>query len=54
MKDEILEELWKSKDEVAKEYGYDIDRLVKELREKEKKETAPIIDLAYKRKTTVC
>ena len=36
MKNEILEELWKTKDQIAKEYGYDVGKLVKALRQKEK------------------
>ncbi|MBU1613686.1 hypothetical protein KJ693_00055 [bacterium] len=46
MRNEILEELWQSKDAVAKEYGYDIDRLVKGLREKEESEKVRVIDLS--------
>jgi predicted AlkP superfamily phosphohydrolase/phosphomutase len=44
MKNEILEELWKSKDEVAKEYRYNIDKLVKELRKKEKCVKVAVVD----------
>ncbi len=36
MKNELLEELWKIKDQVAHEYGYDIEKLVEGLRKKEK------------------
>jgi len=32
MADEIIEELWKIKDAIALEYGYDIDALVAHLR----------------------
>ena len=46
MRNEVLEELWQSKDAVAKEYGYDIDRLVSGLREKEKSEKVRVIDLS--------
>lgn len=45
MRNEILEELWQSKDAVAKEYGYDIDKLVRGLREKEESDKARVIDL---------
>ncbi len=48
MKNEILEELWQAKDAVAKEYGYDIDNLVKGLREKEKFEKNRVINLNTK------
>ncbi|MEW5768069.1 MAG: hypothetical protein AB1797_10695 [bacterium] len=45
MKNEILEELWKSKDEIAQEYRYNIDNLVEELRKKEKDVKAIVVDL---------
>ena len=32
MKDEVLEELWAIKDEIAKEHGYDLHALVAHLR----------------------
>jgi len=44
MKNEILEELWKSKDEIAQEYKYNIDKLVEELRKKEKDVKATVVD----------
>ena len=36
MVDEIIEELWRVKDEIAREYGYDIHRLLEYLRGVEK------------------
>lgn len=45
MKNEILEELWKSKDEIAKEYGYNIDMLTNALRKKEEGVKATVVDL---------
>ena len=50
MKDEILEELWKSKDEVAEEYSYNIDKLVEDLRKKERCVKATVIDLTFENK----
>lgn len=50
MKNEILEELWKVKDQVASEHGYDIHRLVNELRKKEKKAKVSIVDLSLPHK----
>ncbi|MBI5416658.1 hypothetical protein HZA55_01720 [Candidatus Poribacteria bacterium] len=44
MKNEILEELWKSKDEVAQKYKYNIDKLVEELRKKEKLVKSKVVD----------
>ena len=38
MKNEILEELWKVKDQLAEDCGYDVKKLVKGLRAKEKAE----------------
>ena len=46
MKDKILRALWKTKDQMAKEYGYDIGKLVKELRRKEREETNKVVDLS--------
>lgn len=46
MKNEILEELWKIKDQIGQECDYDIDKLANELRAKEKKEKAPIVDFS--------
>ena len=34
MKDEILEELWKTKDDIAKECNYDIQKLFQNLKDK--------------------
>jgi ATP-dependent Zn protease len=50
MKNEILEELWKAKDELGEEYGNDIDALAKALIEKEKNESNHIIDLSHNKK----
>ena len=54
MENEVLEELWKSKDEVAESHGYDIEKLAKALREKQKLESAEIVDLSMEsaRETT--
>jgi hypothetical protein len=51
MKNEILEELWKSKDDIAKKYNYNIRRIVTELKRKEKKENVPIVDFSKGEKT---
>ncbi|MBF0275118.1 MAG: hypothetical protein HQK84_07790 [Nitrospinae bacterium] len=50
MKDEIIEELWKVKDEIAKEHNYDIDKLVETLREREKTEKRKIVDFSEEQK----
>jgi hypothetical protein len=46
MKNEILEELWKIKDEVSELHDNDIDILVKNLVEKEKGEKA-VVDFSH-------
>ena len=46
MKNEILEELWQVKNQVAFEHGYDIDKLAKELRKKEKSAKRSIVDFS--------
>ena len=50
MKNEILEELWKIKDQLAKENDYDIEKLVKRLRAKEKAE-GNVVNLTLQAKT---
>jgi hypothetical protein len=47
MKNEILEELWKVKDELGEKYGNNIDALAKALKTKEKDETNKVIDLSH-------
>ena len=43
MADEIIKELWAVKDALAKEAGYDVDKLVELLhaRQKQRKENSP-------------
>jgi ATP-dependent Zn protease len=50
MKNEILDELWKVKDELSEEYGNNIETLAKALLEKEKKDSSRTIDLSDKKK----
>ncbi len=49
MKNKILEELWKVKDQLAEDYSYDIEKLVKGLRVKEKAE-GNVVDLTLQTK----
>ena len=35
MKDKIIEELWRVKNELAQQFGYNLDRLTAALRQKE-------------------
>ncbi|MEK7224853.1 MAG: hypothetical protein AAB221_04135, partial [Bacteroidota bacterium] len=48
MKNEILEELWKIKDQIARECGNNIDTLADKLRAKEKDEKVPVVDFTSK------
>ena len=50
MENEILKELWKSKDKIAHEYRYNIDKLVEELRKKEKCVKTTVVDFTSDRK----
>ena len=44
MRDEIIEELWQIKDELAREAKYDVHVLCRELRAKQTTSTARIVD----------
>ena len=44
--DPILEDLWQVKDELAREAGYDIDRIFAELRAAEAQQPGPLIHSA--------
>ena len=51
MSDEIIEELWRIKDSIAREHGYDIEALVAYLQSKEKAEGRQVVDLSAIKKT---
>ena len=52
MSDEIIEELWRIKDSIAQEHGYDIEALVAyRVQSKEKAEDRQIVDLSAMKKT---
>ena len=40
MADEIIEELWRIKDDMAREHGYDVDRLAAYFRRREREREA--------------
>lgn len=44
MKNEILEEVWRNRDEFAREHNYDIDSMVAALQEMEKQPLTRTID----------
>ena len=50
MTDEIIKELWKVKDTIAREYEYDIDALICHLETKQKSKNYRIVDLHALRK----
>lgn len=50
MSDEIIEELWRIKDSIAREHEYDIEALVAYLQSKEKAEGRQIVDLSAMKK----
>lgn len=45
MADEIIKELWKVKDAIAKEYGFDVRSLVAHLRARKHEEGKQVVDL---------
>nr|VFJ61111.1 MAG: hypothetical protein BECKFW1821A_GA0114235_111110 [Candidatus Kentron sp. FW] len=45
MKDEVLQELWEIKDELARESGYDIEALFETLRAVQAASTCPTVNL---------
>ncbi len=45
MSDEIIRELWRVKDELAKEFNYDIDALVAEIRRRDKESGEDVVEL---------
>lgn len=44
MADEIIEELWRIKDDMAREHGYDIERLAAYLRRREREWSRQVLD----------
>ncbi|MBI4768679.1 MAG: hypothetical protein HY787_29515 [Deltaproteobacteria bacterium] len=44
MANEIIKELWKIKDDIAEEFGYDVKAFVSKLRAKKKEEDKRIVD----------
>ncbi len=44
MRNEILEEVWRNRDAFAKRHNYDLDAMVKELRELERHALGPLVN----------
>ena len=49
MSDEIIKELWQIKDSIAREHGYDIERLVAHLRKRKRPKGQQVVDLRARR-----
>lgn len=49
MSDEVIRELWRVKDEIAKEFNYDIDALVADLRRRQEESGRPVVDLSRRK-----
>ncbi len=45
MTDEIIEEVWREKEELAKEFHYDLNALAEELRKREKESGRKVVNL---------
>ena len=48
MPDEIMKELWTIKDQSAKAADYNVDELCRRLNERDRKTSAPVVDLSLK------
>jgi hypothetical protein len=46
MTDEIIQEVWQAKSELAKQFNYDLDALAVELRKREKESGRMVVNLA--------
>ena len=46
MKDEIMAEVWRTRDALSKKYGHDLDRIVAAMRERERQ---PLTKVGRKR-----
>ena len=44
MPDEVMQELWQSKDRIAREHGYEMDALVAHLQGKERQRGPQVVD----------
>ena len=51
MADEIIEELWKIKDGIAQEYGFNLDSLVAHLKARELSAGQKVVDLRAEKET---
>lgn len=49
MTDEIIQEVWRAKDRLAKEFDYDLDALAAELQKRQKQTARKVVNLAKDR-----
>lgn len=49
MKNEVLDELWKIKDQMAEDAQYDMAKLVAQIKEQERSAKAKVVDLSASR-----
>jgi hypothetical protein len=49
MTDEIIQEVWRAKDRLAKEFDYDLDALAAELQKRQKQTARKVVNLAKNR-----
>jgi len=49
MTDEIIQEVWRAKDRLAKEFHYDLDALAAELQKRQKQTARKVVNLAKDR-----
>ncbi len=49
MKDEVITALWRIKDEIGREHGYDLARLAATVRQKEQSHTERLVNWSKKR-----
>ena len=51
MSDQIIEELWQIKDNIAREHDYDIESLVAHLQTKQRSADQQVVDLSALKRT---
>lgn len=49
MPDSIIKELWETKDDIAREHGYNVEALVAHLRARKRPENQRVVDLRAER-----
>ena len=47
MTDEIIREVWRAKDELAKQFNYDMEALAAELRKRQKESGRKVVNLEH-------